>query len=107
MELYFAPMSCSLATRIALYETEQSAAFHQVVLSTKRTKNGEDYLSINPTGQVPALKTDDGAEDGGQGQSPDDLPLQACIHEVPSHQSTVAQASVRQYKSPPSTGTEG
>ncbi len=60
MELYFAPMSCSLATRIALYETEQSAAFHQVVLSTKRTKNGEDYLSINPTGQVPALKTDDG-----------------------------------------------
>ena len=60
MKLYFAPMSCSLATRITLYETGQDATFHQVVLSTKKTIDGEDYLAVNPKGQVPALKTDNG-----------------------------------------------
>lgn len=60
MELYFAPMSCSLATRIALYETDQDATFHQVTLSSKQTGDGRDYLAINPKGQVPALRTDDG-----------------------------------------------
>lgn len=60
MDLYFAPLSCSLASRIALYESGQSARFHQVVLSTKRLSTGEDYWAINPKGQVPALRTDDG-----------------------------------------------
>lgn len=60
MDLYFAPLSCSLATRIALYESGQAAGFHEVLLSTKRTKAGADYLAINPKGQVPALLTDDG-----------------------------------------------
>ncbi len=61
MELYFAPLSCSLATRIALYETEQPAGFHQVTLSSKRlTASDADYLAINPTGQVPALRTEIG-----------------------------------------------
>ncbi|MGD9603841.1 MAG: glutathione transferase GstA [Gammaproteobacteria bacterium] len=60
MELYFAPLSCSLATRIALYEAGLDAGFHQVVLSTKRTTDDRDYLAVNPKGQVPALVTDDG-----------------------------------------------
>lgn len=60
MDLYFAPLSCSLATRIALYESGQPAGFHQVVLSTKRTTAGADYLAVNPKGQVPALVCDDG-----------------------------------------------
>lgn len=60
MDLYFAPLSCSLATRIALYESGQPAGFHQVVLATKKTTAGADYLAINPKGQVPALLTDDG-----------------------------------------------
>lgn len=60
MNLYFTPLSCSLATRIALYESGQPAGFHQVMLSTKRTAAGADYLAINPKGQVPALRTDDG-----------------------------------------------
>jgi glutathione S-transferase len=59
MELFFAPLSCSMATRIALYETGQKADFTQVTLSTKQTADGRDYWGINPTGQVPALKTDD------------------------------------------------
>jgi glutathione S-transferase len=60
MDLYFAPLSCSLATRIALYESDQPAQFHEVELGTKRLKGGGDYLAINPKGQVPALRTDDG-----------------------------------------------
>ncbi|HEU4405395.1 MAG TPA: glutathione S-transferase N-terminal domain-containing protein [Polyangiaceae bacterium] len=60
MDLYFAPLSCSLATRIALYESGQSAGFHEVELGTKRLKEGGDYLAINPKGQVPALRTGDG-----------------------------------------------
>lgn len=60
MQLYFAPLSCSLATRISLYEAGLDAGFHEVVLSTKRTKAGADYLAVNPKGQVPALVTDDG-----------------------------------------------
>jgi glutathione S-transferase len=60
MDLYFAPLSCSMATRIALYESGQDARFHEVVLSTGRTKAGEDYFRIHPMGQVPALVTDEG-----------------------------------------------
>lgn len=60
MQLYFAPLSCSLATRIAIYEAGLTAEFQQVELATKRTADGRDYLSINPKGQVPAFVTDDG-----------------------------------------------
>ena len=60
MDLYFAPLSCSLATRIALYESGQEASFHEVVLSTRKTRDGADYLAINPKGQVPALRVADG-----------------------------------------------
>lgn len=60
MDLYFAPLSCSLATRISLYEAGLAARFHQVELATKRVQDGRDYRDINPKGQVPALITDDG-----------------------------------------------
>jgi len=60
MDLFFAPLSCSMASRIALYEAGIDARFHQVVLSTKRLTTGESYADINPKGQVPALKTPDG-----------------------------------------------
>lgn len=61
MELFFAPLSCSLASRIALYEADIDAGFHQVVLATKRLTTGENYADLNPKGQVPALKTPDGS----------------------------------------------
>lgn len=60
MRLYFAPLACSLATRIALYEAGASADFSQVDLRKKRLTDGSDFLAINPMGQVPALRTDDG-----------------------------------------------
>ena len=61
MDLYFAPLSCSLASRIALYEAGIDAGFHQVTLATKTLPDGSDYRSVNPKGQVPALRTGDGA----------------------------------------------
>jgi len=60
MELYFSPMACSLATRIALYEAGAEARYIEVDSATKRTADGADYWQINPMGQVPVLRTDDG-----------------------------------------------
>jgi glutathione S-transferase len=60
MDLFFAPLSCSLATRIAIYEAGLTAGFHQVTLMTKQLGDGSDYLQVNPKGQVPALRTDGG-----------------------------------------------
>src|SRR5207253_3127146 len=60
MELYFAPLACSLATRIALYEAGAEAAFIQVDTKTKRVADGSDFRAVNAMGQVPVLRTDDG-----------------------------------------------
>jgi glutathione S-transferase len=60
MDLYFAPLACSLASRIAIYEAGLEARMHEVVLSTKQTRDGQDYSAINPKGQVPALRTSEG-----------------------------------------------
>lgn len=60
MELFFSPMTCSLATRMALYESGQQATFTQVDLRTKKTTDGRNYWEINPKGQVPCLLTDGG-----------------------------------------------
>ncbi|MGC1548135.1 MAG: glutathione binding-like protein [Rhodanobacter sp.] len=60
MDLYFSPLACSLATRIALYEAGGDARFIQVDTKAKRVVDGTDYLTITPMGQVPLLRTDDG-----------------------------------------------
>jgi glutathione S-transferase len=61
MELYFSPLACSLATRIALYESGKSASFVEVDGKTKRTlEDGADYLAVYPLGLVPVLRTDAG-----------------------------------------------
>jgi len=59
MNLYFSPLACSLATRIALYEAGADAQFTQVNTRTKRVSDGTDFLTITPMGQVPALAIDD------------------------------------------------
>jgi glutathione S-transferase len=61
MELYFAPLACSLATRIALYEAGVPAQFTQADTRTKKLEDGGDFFAINPMGQVPALRLDDGS----------------------------------------------
>lgn len=60
MELYFSPLACSMATRIALYETGAPVQFTEVDTKAKRTKNGQPFLEINPLGLVPALRVDSG-----------------------------------------------
>ena len=64
MELYFGPLACSMATRITLYDAGATAAseatFTYVDTRTKRTSEGDDYLAINPLGQVPALRLEGG-----------------------------------------------
>lgn len=59
MDLYFAPLACSMATRIALYEAGAEARFIQVDQKAKRAGD-EDFWAVNPMGQVPVLRTDDG-----------------------------------------------
>jgi glutathione S-transferase len=59
MDLYFSPLACSVAARIALYEAGAEAVFYRVDSRTK-TVEGQDYRAINPKGQVPALRTFDG-----------------------------------------------
>lgn len=60
MKLYFSPLACSMATRIALYEAGASATFIEVDPITKRTRDGDDYRAVHPLGLVPCLRTDDG-----------------------------------------------
>ncbi len=60
MDIYFSPLACSMASRIALYEAGAPARFVEVDPKTKRTRDGADFLSVNPLGLVPALATDDG-----------------------------------------------
>jgi glutathione S-transferase len=61
VDLYFSPMACSMATRIALYEAGGEARYREVDPSTKRlVEDGSDYRSVNPLGTVPVLRTDEG-----------------------------------------------
>ncbi|MGY3602527.1 MULTISPECIES: glutathione binding-like protein [unclassified Bradyrhizobium] len=62
MELYFSPLACSMATRIALYEAGASADYLEVDPRSKVVLNdGSDFTEVNPLGLVPTLRTDDGA----------------------------------------------
>jgi glutathione S-transferase len=60
MDVYFSPLACSMASRIALYEAGSAANFIEVDPKTKRTQEGADYFAVNPLGLVPAIRTDDG-----------------------------------------------
>src|ERR1700744_4369082 len=61
MDLYFSPLACSMATRIALYEAGESANYFEGDPQTKLVqKDGSDFRQVNPLGLVPALRTDDG-----------------------------------------------
>ncbi|WP_024507332.1 glutathione binding-like protein [Bradyrhizobium sp. ARR65] len=62
MDLYFSPLACSMATRIALYEAGAEANYLEVDPKTKVVlKDGSDFRKVNPLGLVPTLRTDDGA----------------------------------------------
>ena len=60
MDIYFSPLACSMAARIAMYEANGAATFVEVDPKTKRTRKDVDFYGINPLGLVPAIRTDDG-----------------------------------------------
>ncbi|MBV1859037.1 MAG: glutathione S-transferase N-terminal domain-containing protein [Nannocystaceae bacterium] len=61
MKLYFSPLSCSLASRIVVYERGLDVEFSQVDRLTKALAAGGDLRDINTLGLVPTLQTDEGS----------------------------------------------
>ncbi len=60
MKLYYSPGACSLSPHIALLEAGLPYDLVKVDLKAKKLENGDDFLAINPKGQVPTLVLDSG-----------------------------------------------
>jgi glutathione S-transferase len=60
MKLYYSPGACSLSPHIALLEAGLPYDLEKVDLRAKKLDNGDDFLQVNPKGQVPALRLDSG-----------------------------------------------
>ncbi|WP_234679172.1 glutathione binding-like protein [Bradyrhizobium monzae] len=61
LQLYFSPMACSLASRIALMEAGLDARYHLVHLATKKVAGDDgDFRGISSKGAVPVLVLENG-----------------------------------------------
>jgi glutathione S-transferase len=60
LTLYFRPMACSLASRIAILEAGLDVRYRAVDLISKKVADGSDYLVLSAKGQVPILVLADG-----------------------------------------------
>ena len=60
MKLYYSPGACSLSPHIALLEAGLPYDLVKVDLRAKKLDNGDDFLKVNPKGQVPVLSLDSG-----------------------------------------------
>jgi len=61
LQLYFYPLACSLASRVALTEAGIEARYHLTDIFTKKViDSGANFLEIAPKGAVPVLVLDNG-----------------------------------------------
>lgn len=61
LQLYFFPMACSLASRIALMEAGIEARYHLAQIWTKKVvEDDSDFRSVTPKGAVPVLVLENG-----------------------------------------------
>ena len=60
MKFYYSPGACSLSPHIALLEAGLPYDLVKVDVRAKKLENGDDFLKVNPKGQVPALGLDSG-----------------------------------------------
>jgi glutathione S-transferase len=93
MKLYYAPGACSLSPHIALLEAGLPYDLVKVDLRAKKLENGDDYLKINPKGQVPAL-----ALDSGELITEGPVIVQMIADKVPGKNLAPARDSAERYK---------
>jgi len=93
MKLYYAPGACSLSPHIALLEAGLPYDLVKVDLRAKKLENGDDYLKINPKGQVPAL-----ALDSGELITEGPVIVQMIADKVPAKNLAPARDSAERYK---------
>jgi glutathione S-transferase len=61
LQLYFFPMACSLASRIALMEAGIEARYHPVYIWTKKVLEDDgDFRAVSSKGAVPVLVLENG-----------------------------------------------
>jgi glutathione S-transferase len=61
LQLYFWPMACSLASRIALMEAGVEARYHLVHLWNKKVlEDDRDFRAVSPKGALPVLTLENG-----------------------------------------------
>ena len=61
MKLYMSPGACSLSPHIVVSEAGLNVELEKVNLAEHKTASGQDYMTVNPKGYVPALRLDDGS----------------------------------------------
>ena len=93
MKLYYTPGACSLSPHIALLEAGLPYELVKVDLRAKKLENGDDYLKVNPKGQVPAL-----ALDGGELVTEGPVIVQMLADKAPGKNLAPARDSAERYR---------
>ena len=93
MKLYYSPGACSLSPHIALLEAGLPYDLVKVDLRAKKLENGDDFLQVNPKGQVPAL-----ALDSGEMVTEGPVIVQMIADKAPAKNLAPARDSAERYK---------